>query len=335
MRIIIPMAGQGSRLRPHTLSTPKPLIPVAGKPIVQWLVEQIICMISEPVEEIAYIIGDFDDTVKKRLLEIAKLNGSKGKIYHQNEALGTAHAILCAGASIKDHVIIAFADTLFKADFKIDTQKDGIIWVNKVDDPSQFGIVKLDGKRIIRELVEKPEKPESDLAVIGIYFFNDGTSLKNRLQYLIDHDIREKGEYQITSAMQNMMNDGQHLYAENVDLWLDCGNKNAVLNTNRKLLELYGNDPEMQSNQATINQSVIIPPCFIASGVQIENSVIGPYVSIEENSKINNSVIRDSLIMKGCTINNKLLNQSMLSQQVSLGGIMDELSLGANTKTKY
>jgi len=259
----------------------------------------------------------------------------KGKYITKMKHWELPHAILCAGASIKDHVIIAFADTLFKADFKIDTQKDGIIWVNKVDDPSQFGIVKLDGKRIIRELVEKPEKPESDLAVIGIYFFNDGLSLKNRLQYLIDHDIREKGEYQITSAMQNMMNDGQHLYAENVDLWLDCGNKNAVLNTNRKLLELYGNDPEMQSNQATINQSVIIPPCFIASGVQIENSVIGPYVSIEENSKINNSVIRDSLIMKGCTINNKLLNQSMLSQQVSLSGIMDELSLGANTKTKY
>jgi len=333
MRIIIPMAGQGTRLRPHTLSTPKPLIPVAGKPIVQWLVEQIISMSNESIDEIAFIIGDFEESVKTQLLEIAALNGTQGKIYHQDEALGTAHAILCAKDSLKDHVIIAFADTLFKAKFKIDAQKDGIVWVNKVDDPSQFGIVKLDENGIISELVEKPEIPESDLAVIGIYFFKNGNALKNRLQYLIDNNIRDKGEYQITTAMQNMMNDGRHLYAQNVDLWLDCGNKNAVLNTNRNLLDMYGNEAQSVSNQAKIKHSVIIPPCYIAKGVQIENSIIGPHVSIEENTKITNAIIRNSLLMKNCIIKNKLLDRSMLSEHVSISGLMDELSLGANVKT--
>jgi glucose-1-phosphate thymidylyltransferase len=141
MKIIVPMAGRGSRLRPHTLTVPKPLVPVAGKPIVQRLVEDITKVCGEPVDEIAFIIGDFGDQVEKDLINVAEALGAKGTVYHQEEALGTAHAILCAKESLKGNIVVAFADTLFKADFTLDTTTDGIIWVSKIDDPSAFGVV--------------------------------------------------------------------------------------------------------------------------------------------------------------------------------------------------
>lgn len=194
------MAGRGSRLRPHTLTIPKPLLPIAGKPIVQRLVEDITKVCGEPVDEIAFIIGDFGAEVEKNLVAVAESLGAKGSIYYQEEALGTAHAILCAKESLKGKVVVAFADTLFKADFKLDSDAEGIIWVNKIDDPRAFGVVKLNENNIITDFVEKPQEFVSDLAIIGIYYFKDGAYLKNELQYLIDNDIKEKGEYQLTNA---------------------------------------------------------------------------------------------------------------------------------------
>jgi glucose-1-phosphate thymidylyltransferase len=201
MKIIVPMAGRGSRLRPHTLTVPKPLVPVAGKPIVQRLVEDITKVCGEPVDEIAFIIGDFGDQVEKDLITVAEGLGAKGSIYHQEEALGTAHAILCAKDSLKGNVVVAFADTLFRADFTLDSSADGIIWVNQIDDPSAFGVVKLNQENVITDFVEKPVEFVSDLAIIGIYYFKDGAYLKDELQYLIDNDIKEKGEYQLTNAL--------------------------------------------------------------------------------------------------------------------------------------
>jgi glucose-1-phosphate thymidylyltransferase len=191
MKIIVPMAGRGSRLRPHTLTIPKPLMPVAGKPIVHRLVEDITKVSNEKVDEIAFIIGDFGDETEKQLLEIAESLGAKGSIYHQEEALGTAHAILCAGDSLDGNVVVAFADTLFKADFTLDTQNDGIIWVNQIDNPSAFGVVKLDEEGTITDFVEKPKEFVSDLAIIGIYYFKDGKNLRAELQHLIDSGERE------------------------------------------------------------------------------------------------------------------------------------------------
>ena len=172
MKIIVPMAGRGSRLRPHTLTVPKPLVPIAGKPIVQRLVEDITKVCGEKVDEIAFIIGDFGTQVEKDLVAIAESLGAKGSIYHQEEALGTAHAILCAKDSLKGNVVVAFADTLFRADFTLDSSADGIIWVNQIDDPSAFGVVKLNTENVITDFVEKPKEFVSDLAIIGIYYFN-------------------------------------------------------------------------------------------------------------------------------------------------------------------
>jgi len=200
------MAGRGTRLRPHTLITPKPLVPVAGKPIVEWLTEDIIALCDEKVEHIGFVIGDFGKEVEQNLLEIAKNLGAVGKIYHQEQALGTAHAILCAKELLNDKVVVAFADTLFKCNEKINTTQDGVIFVQQVEDPKAYGVVKMDAQNRITDFVEKPQTFVSDLAIIGIYYFKDGKNLYEELQYLIDNNITEKGEYQLTNAMENMKN---------------------------------------------------------------------------------------------------------------------------------
>jgi len=180
MKIIIPMAGMGKRMRPHTLTVPKPLVPIAGKAIVHRLVEDIAKVCGEKIEEVAFIIGDFGKETEQRLIKIAESVGAKGSIYYQREALGTAHAIYCAKESLGGKVVVAFADTLFKADFTLDTSNEGIIWVQKVEDPRPFGVVKLNDKNEITDFVEKPEHFVSDLAIIGIYYFQDGENLKKR-----------------------------------------------------------------------------------------------------------------------------------------------------------
>lgn len=143
MKIIVPMAGRGSRLRPHTLTTPKPLIPVGGKPIVHRLVEDIAAVCNEPIEEIGFVIGDFGSEVERELIEVAEKLGAKGHIFHQTEPLGTAHAVLCAEPLLNGKVVVAFADTLFKADFTMEDNVDGVLWVKQIEDPSSFGVIKM------------------------------------------------------------------------------------------------------------------------------------------------------------------------------------------------
>src|SRR5690606_5031391 len=239
MNIIIPMAGMGKRMRPHTLTTAKPLLPVAGKPIVARLVEDILATANEKVDIIAFIISPrFGKETEDMLLRVAHDLGSTGKICYQEDALGTAHAILCAREYLTGNVFIAFADTLFKANFSIDTGKDAIVWAQQVEDPSQFGVLKLDEAGEITAFVEKPQHFVSNLAIIGVYYFKDGENLRSELQFLIDNDIREKGEYQLTNAMENMKNKGLRFFADEVDEWLDCGNEDATIYTNQRILEI-------------------------------------------------------------------------------------------------
>jgi len=327
MKIIVPMAGRGSRLRPHTLTVPKPLIPVAGKPIVQRLVEDIAAVCKEPIEEIGFVIGDFGTEVEEHLKQVAADLGAVGKIYHQEEALGTAHAILCAKEIMEGKTIVAFADTLFRADFKLDDSKDGIIWVQKVEDPKAFGVVKLDGDNNITDFIEKPQEFVSDLAIIGIYYFNDGAYLRENLQYLIDNDIKDKGEYQITDALERMKKAGTKFAPGQVVEWLDCGNKNATVNTNQRVLEFIKEEKTV-SDSATIENSTVIPPCFIGENVSIKNSVIGPHVSIGENTSINQSIISNSIIQTNTTINGLNCSNSMIGNHASINKAPEALSIG-------
>ena len=329
MNIIIPMAGMGKRMRPHTLTTAKPLIPIAGKPVVQRLVEDILATANEKVEEIAFIIAPhFGKATEDMLVSVAESLGAKGKICYQEKALGTAHAILCAADSLKGNVFIAFADTLFKADFKIDTSKDAIIWTQKVDDPSAFGVVKLDSDGRITEFVEKPTTFVSDLAIIGVYYFKDGENLRQEMQYLLDNNVTEKGEYQLTTAMENMKNKGLNFYSDQVEEWLDCGNKDATVYTNQRILEIKKDSEQLVSASAQLENSTIIAPCFIGENVKITNSVVGPHVSIEAGAVIENSLVSNSIIQEQASVKNANLSNSLLGKSVIYSDKSQELSLG-------
>lgn len=329
MNIIIPMAGMGKRMRPHTLTTAKPLLPVAGKPIVQRLVEDIIATSNEKVDEIAFIISPaFGKEVEEHLVSVATQLGARGKICYQEQPLGTAHAILCAGDTLTGNVFIAFADTLFKATFSIDTEKEAIVWTQKVEDPSAFGVVKLNEHNEIVAFVEKPKDFVSDLAIIGVYYFKDGNNLKNELQRLIDNNIMLKGEYQLTDAMEHMLQNKVKFYTGQVEEWLDCGNKDATVYTNGRILEIKKDSEQLISSSAIIENSVIISPCFIADGVKITNSVIGPLVSIEKNSTVSDSRITNSIIQANSNVKNACIDASMLGKHVTYMKKPAELSLG-------
>ncbi|MFN3021445.1 sugar phosphate nucleotidyltransferase [Chryseobacterium sp. TY3] len=328
MKIIVPMAGRGSRLRPHTLTVPKPLIPIAGKPIVQRLVEDIAKVAGEKIEEIAFVIGDFGPEVEVSLVKIAEDLGAKASIYTQDEPLGTAHAIKCAENSMQGNVVIAFADTLFRADFQLDTNSDGVIWVKKVEDPSAFGVVKLDEYGFITDFVEKPQQFVSDLAIIGIYYFNSAEKLMSEINYIMDNDIKFGGEYQLTTALENLRQKGAKFSLGKVDDWMDCGNKNATVETNGKILQYEKESMAQFPSSAKIESSLIIPPCFIGENVEISNSKIGPNVSLGNGTKIINSNIDNSLIQEKTIIDHGNLSNSMIGNSAQYYGVAREISLG-------
>lgn len=331
MRLIIPMAGIGKRMRPHTLTTPKPLLPVAGKPIVQQLVESISSMGKERIEEIAFVTGRFGSAVENSLLQIAKSVNSRGVICYQDEALGTAHAVLCAAESLKGEVVVAFADTLFFADFRIDQGQDAVIWVNKVEDPSQFGVVKVKESGMITDFVEKSPEFVSDLAIVGIYYFRDGANLRKEIESLIKEKRLDKGEYQLTSVLEIMKNKGLKMFAGNVDEWLDCGNKSATVHTNKRILERTGG---MISSDLKSDGSVVIQPCFIGKNVKLSRSVIGPHVSVGDGCQIENSVIENSILTGECRISNAVIADSMIGKSTSYNGNTTDLSLGDFNQVK-
>lgn len=318
----------GKRMRPHTLTVPKPLIHLAGKPIVQRLVEDIAAVVDEKIDEIAFVVGRFGGEVEENLLSIADSLGAKGKICYQDLPLGTAHAILCAEETLTGKVIVAFADTLFKADFKFDQENDGIIWVQKIQDPRAFGVVKVNADNVITDFVEKPQEFVSDLAIIGIYFFKDGDNLKKELRYLIDNNIKEKGEFQLTNALENMKSKGIKFSPGQISEWLDCGNKDATVYTNQRILEFKSKSEKLVNDSAVIENSVIVPPCYIGDGVKIINSVVGPYASVGVKTVIKNSIVSNSIIQAHTKISNSNLTNSMVGNNAELEGRILDLSIG-------
>ncbi len=331
------MAGMGKRMRPHTLTVPKPLIPIAGKPMVQRIVEDIDKVCDEKVDEIAYVVGHFGKEAENNLLKVAEQLGAKGTIHYQEEALGTAHAILCAKSALSGKVVVAFADTLFKADFTLDSSQEGIIWVQKVKDPKPFGVVKLDENNRITDFVEKPQQFISDLAIIGIYYFRDGEYLKKELQYLLDNNIKDKGEYQLTSALENMKKKGTKFVPGKVTEWLDCGNKDATVYTNQRILEFNKSGKELLSQTYSAQNSQIIPPCFIGENVKLINAVVGPYASIGDNTVIEGSSIKNCIIQTNSKIVNADIINSMVGNFVEFSGKSSgssEVSIGDYTTIK-
>jgi glucose-1-phosphate thymidylyltransferase len=330
MKIIVPMAGRGSRLRPHTLTVPKPLIPIAGKPIVHRLVEDIAGVINQKIDEIAFIIHkDFGVKVEEDLIAIATKLGSKGSIYYQNEALGTGHAIMCAKESMSGPIVVAYADTLFRADFSLDTAADSVIWVKQVEDPSAFGVVQLNENNQIVDFVEKPKDFVSDLAIIGIYYFKSGEALRAELQYLLDNKIMKSGEYQLTDALETMKVKGLKFVPGKVDEWMDCGNKNVTVETNSRLLNFLKNDGiNLVDNSVKLENSTLIEPCFIGKDVVLINSTVGPNVSLGHGCNVVNTTIKNSLIQNYSTIKNANLDNAMIGSNASFDGNFTSISIG-------
>ncbi len=332
MKIIVPMAGRGSRLRPHTLTVPKPLIPVAGEPIVHRLVSDIAKVLGEPIEEIAFVLGDpafFGDDVVTSLTSLAEGLGAKASIYRQDEPLGTGHAIMCAQESLSGPAVIAYADTLIRADFNLDKEADAVIWVKQVDQPEAYGVVKLNDKKQIVELVEKPEKFVSDLAVIGIYYFKDVAVLKNELQYVLDNNIINGGEYQINDGIKRMMSDGKVFVTGQVDEWMDCGNKNVTVETNTRMLGFLEKDGvQLVSDTITQENATIIPPCYIGENVTLRNTTVGPNVSIGDGCTVLDTTIKNSLVQTKTIIKNATLDNAMIGNNAKYDGKFTTISIG-------
>ncbi|MFD2822468.1 sugar phosphate nucleotidyltransferase [Lacinutrix iliipiscaria] len=333
MKIIVPMAGRGSRLRPHSLTVPKPLIPVAGQPIVHRLVKDIAKVLNQPIEEIAFVLGDpawFGDNVVSSLKALAKSLGAKASIYRQDQPLGTGHAIMCAKPSLTGPAVIAYADTLIRADFDLDAKADAVIWTKKVENPEAYGVVKLNSENNITELVEKPENFVSDQAVIGIYYFKDVAVLKEKLQEVLDENVMNGGEYQINDGILRMMAEGRIFKTGTVDEWMDCGNKTVTLETNTRMLGFLKADAEEQlvADSLELINSKIIEPCYIGENVKLINSTIGPNVSVGNNCVFENTTVKNSLIQNHTSIKSANLDEAMIGNHVKYNGDFTKISIG-------
>lgn len=332
MKIIVPMAGRGSRLRPHTLTVPKPLVPVAGTPIVEQLVNDIAQVVNQPISEVAFVLGDpafFGDDVVQHLTQVAKNLGAKASTYRQLNPLGTGHAIMCAEASLEGPAVVAYADTLIRADFAIDPTADAQIWVKKVAQPEAYGVVQLDTTNAITELVEKPKEFVSDLAVIGIYYFKAIEELKAELQQVIEQQLTHGGEYQINDGIKGMMAKGKRFVPGEVKEWMDCGNKEITVETNSKMLRfLAAEGKELIDPSAILENTTLTPPCYIGKNVVLKNVTLGPGVSIGEGTQVTNSTLKDSIIQKNSVVENAQLEKAMIGNHVRYNGAYTSISIG-------
>ena len=326
------MAGRGSRLRPHSLTTPKPLISVAGAPIVHQLVHEIAKVVEEPITDIGFVIGDpafFGEEVVTSLQQLAEELGAKPHIFRQDQPLGTGHAIMCAEPLLEGPTVVAYADTLIRAKLTLDPDADAVIWVKKVTAPEAFGVVALNAENQIVDLVEKPTDFVSDLAVIGIYYFKEIQFLKQALKKVVAQDLQAGEEYQINHGILAMMEQGAIFKPGAVDTWMDCGNPEVTLQTNTVMLEIKQKEgEELQDPSAEMTNSTIVPPCFIAENVKISDSTIGPGVSIGAGTQIHNCQLQNCLIQSDSNLENLTLQKAMIGNQVRYKGNPTFVSLG-------
>lgn len=330
------MAGRGSRLRPHTLTVPKPLVPVAGTPIVEQLVNDIAKVVNQPIEEVAFILGDpafFGEDVVAHLTGVAQKLGAKASIYRQLNPLGTGHAIMCAEPSLSGPAVVAYADTLIRADFEIDPDADAQIWVKKVDHPEAYGVVQLNAKNEIVELVEKPKAFVSDLAVIGIYYFKNIGELKEELIQVIEQKISHGGEYQINDGIKAMMAKGKRFVTGEVTEWMDCGNKEITVETNTKMLQFLEKEgAPLVHPTAVLDNCSLIPPCFIGEGAVLKNATVGPGVSVGKRTQISNSTVSHSVVQNDTILEDVILSKAMIGNHVRYKGNFTSVSLGDYTQ---
>ena len=300
MKAVIPVAGIGKRLRPHTHTSPKALVTVAGKPILGHIVDSLVDM---GVTELIPIVGYKGDQITEYLTGAYDL---KIDFVYQKEQKGIAHAVdLTRQYADNSELIIILGDTIIDTDFsKIPQAGDFVLGVREVEDPRRFGICEVDDG-VITSIVEKPDDPKGNLAIVGLYYFKDSAPLYKACRAVIDGDIMTKGEYQITDALSLMIDSGTTFVPYEIGGWYDCGKVETLLETNRVLLEGI-------KNGAHGTNSVIIPPCFIDPGSTIVNSVVGPYVSVAGGCTITDSVVKNSILNEGSSLSNVVLEASVI-----------------------
>ena len=324
MKLIVPMAGRGTRLRPHTHVTPKPLLPVVGRTMVERIVETFAGAIGD-FDEAVFILGpDFGDDVRRQLTAICERFGIAASFGVQETALGTAHAVAQAGDKLAGECVLVFADTLFVMDAAPDLDADAVVWVMEVEDPSRFGVVVKDGDRIT-DFVEKPDTPISNEAIVGIYYVKDGERLASEIAYLMDNEVTGKGdEYQLTDALDRMLKDGATFKTARVTEWLDCGTIPAIKDTTHVVLGKEGENRK----EGTVENSHLIEPVFIGEGAVVRDSVVGPYVAVHGGARVVESAVRNTIVFGHAEVDSTALDGSLVGHHARVRGFSGTLNVG-------
>lgn len=324
MKVIIPTAGLGTRLRPHTYSKPKPLVSVAGKPVLGHILDTLTQL---PLEEIVFITGYLGSQIEDYVRSNYDV---PAHFIEQTELKGQAHAVYLARDVVSGPTIILYVDTIFEADLqKLTTlQADGAIYVHEVSDPRRFGVTFIENNRITK-LVEKPDDDRSKLAMIGLYYVREAQRLMGAIEVMMERKLQTKGEYYLTDALQLMIDDGAHFVAEPVKVWEDCGKPETVLQTNRYLLD------NGRAHVGPTSGTIIIPPVYIDDTAQVSNSIIGPYVSIAAGAVVADSIIRDSIINSDATISSATLQNSLVGDNALVQGDFRELNVGDDSEIRF
>jgi len=321
MKSVILLAGLGTRLRPQTYSKPKPLIQVAGKPILGHILDSLAVL---NIEETIFIVGYLGEQIQAYVTE--HYPHMRARYVEQAEMKGQAHAIHLARDYIDQPVLIIFGDTIWDTDVTrlARVKSDGLIYVKEVKDPRRFGVATVkDG--FITKFVEKPTTPVSNLAVVGVYYFHNWQAILNSIEQLIARNIQLKGEYYLADAMQLMISSGARLEVETIPVWEDCGTREALLKTNRHLLDKH-------SYVRAIAGSVILPPVYISDSARIKNSIIGPYVSISDDAVVEHSILRDCIISENAHIENRVMERSLVGKDARVSGTFQRMNVGDSSE---
>lgn len=324
MRAIIPVAGFGSRLKPHTYTMPKVLLNVGGKPIIAHIIDKLL---SENIIKTTFVIGHLGDMIKSYITETYP--ELQVDFVEQTKMDGLGHAIYTAIPTIDEkEVFIILGDTIFDVDLKeVFKNKQSALGVKYVEDPRRFGVaVKNNG--YIEKLVEKPDTPISKLALVGLYYISDSNKLIKSLNYLVDNDIRTRGEIQLTDALQNMIENGEKFTTFPVEGWFDCGKPETLLATNKHILEQHGTN-------LSYPNIVINHPVFFGEGAQLENCVIGPFTTIGDGAIIKNSIVRNSIIGTNAEVTKALLDSSIIGNNSSIKGSYKRLNSGDSSEMDF
>lgn len=330
MKLIIPMAGRGTRVRPHSHTVPKPLLPVAGKMIVERIVETFGRTLDRDIDEIVFILGpDFGQEIKDALQAMSERQQARATFRVQKTAQGTAHAVYCAEQDLEGECIIVFADTIFDMEGSVTIgEADSVIWLKEVDDPSRFGVaVEKDGR--ITDFVEKPSEPISNLAIIGVYYFKEAQKLQKEIEYLLENDVRgHGGEFQLTDALDRLLKNDNVFKKATVDEWMDCGTLPAWLETSGKIVEKEYQEVDEDQFQET----KIIPPVYIGDNVTLEHCIIGPHASIAAGSTLKKCTVKNSLIQEEAHLEDCNIEGSTIGRHAELKEVEQEVHLGDHSK---